>query len=216
MTTLPAPALEPTSAPSPDDRAARKAARRASPMEPELRYKVLSNTLKLETDFLDLADRKARFALVIMSVLNAVALVAVMRSEALGTPGPAGLAMKVLLVAYGGATIHYIWQAIEALRPRGSQQRCASELPLAIVPDQSMRMLFHADIAGRDRAAYRALWSEMRLENVNAELADQVHLVSGINVAKFSALGRLYRGVGVMTVLLTVILLVEGAARIVR
>ncbi len=218
-TTPTAPSLHRSDAPL-DERAVRKAARadarRAAPMEPELRHRVLMSTLKLETDFLDLADRKARFALVIMSVLNAVALVAVMRSAALVAAGAAGVAMKGLLVVYGVATIHYIRQAIEALRPRGAQERPAGPVPATVVPGISMRVLFHSDIAARDRDEYRALWSSLRLDNVNAELADQVHMVSRINVCKFRALGRLYRGVGVMTALLTIILLIEGAARMVR
>lgn len=185
-------------------------------MEPELRHRVLMSTLKLETDFLELADRKARFALVIMSVLNAVALVTLMRSEALLAAGLVGLVMKAIVVAYGGATLYYIRQAIEALRPRGAQERPAGPPPTTVVPGSSMRVLFHSDIAARDRDAYRALWSSLRIDNVNAELADQVHMVSRINVCKFRALGKLYHGVGAMTLLLTTILLLEGWARMVR
>jgi hypothetical protein len=48
---------------------------------------------------------------------------------------------------------------------------------------------------------------------VTTELSDQLHMVSRINVAKFAALGRLYQGVGVMTILLTLALLTVAASR---
>jgi len=189
-------------------REARRAECDAGPMRPELRYRALLSILKMETDFLDLADRKARFALMIMSALNAVALVIVVRGgTALTAPGPWALAMRVELALYGAATLYYIRQAIESLRPRGKVDRSAAHLPREIAPGESMQVLFHADIAPRDRDEFRGLWQHLRLDNLTTELADQLHMVSRINVLKFAALGRLYQGVGVMTVLLTVLLL---------
>lgn len=189
-------------------REARRSESDAGPMRPELRYRALLSILKMETDFLDLADKKARFALVIMSALNAVALVIVVRGgAALAAPGPWALAMRVELALYGAATLYYIRQAIESLRPRGKVGRSAAGLPREIVAGASMQVLFHADIAPREREEFRGLWQHLRLDNLTTELADQLHMVSRINVLKFAALGRLYQGVGVMTVLLTLLLL---------
>lgn len=203
-------ALEPTT----DEKEARRHQRElkraeasAGPMQPELRFRVLLSILKMETDFLDLADKKARFALVIMSALNAIALVLIMRFGAIVTaPGAWGTAVRVELALYFAGTVFYIWQAIEALRPRGKRCRLAV-LPSEITPESSMRALFHTDIAARDEAEFRRLWASLRLDNVTTELADQLHMVSRINVKKYQALGRLYQGVGVMTVLLTVAIL---------
>jgi hypothetical protein len=183
-------------------------------MTPELRYRALLSILRIETDFLDLADKKARFALIIMSALNAVALVVVVRGGAVfGAQRGWGIALSAELVLYGAATIYYIWQAIESLRPRGKVGRSPEGLPMDIVPGASMRVVFHVDIAQRERSEFRAMWDHLRLDNLNTELADQIHMVSRINVAKYDALGRLYVGVGVMTGLLTLLLLTAGAAQ---
>lgn len=196
-------------------RARRRAEESAGPMEPELRFRVLLSILKMETDFLDLADKKARFALVIMSVLNAMALVLIMKgTEIITAVGVWGLSLRVLLSCYFAGTIFYIWQAIEALRPRGQRGRRKASLPTEITPESSMRVLFHTDIAARERDDFRELWSALRLDNVCTELSDQLHMVSRINVVKFAALGRLYQGVGVMTLLLTAALLTVLGGRI--
>ncbi len=183
-------------------------------MTPELRYRALLSILRIETDFLDLADKKARFALVIMSALNAVAIVVVVRGgAAFAAPGAWGIALSAELALYGTATLYYIWQAIESLRPRGKVGRSPQGLPVDIAPGASMRVVFHVDIAQRERSEFRAIWDHLRLDNLNTELADQIHMVSRINVAKFDALGRLYVGVGVMTGLLTLLLPTAGAAQ---
>lgn len=212
------PSLAPTELENPDaTRRAKRAARlweEAGPMAPDVRFRVLQSTLRMETDFLDLADKKARFALVIMSVVNAVGIVFAARGvQDWSSSHPLALLLRVEAVAYGAATLWYIFQAIQALRPRGERGTLPA-LPHDIAPAQSMRVLFHTDIAARSRDANRALWESLRLDNVTAELADQLHMVSRINVLKYRALGRLYTGVGLMTALLTAALLTEGARRL--
>jgi hypothetical protein len=183
-------------------------------MAPETRYRVLHSTLKMETDFLDLADKKARFALVIMSAVNAAAVVFALRGvQDWSSSHPLAVALRAELLAYGAATLWYIGQAIQALRPRG-ERGALQELPTEIRPAASMRVLFHTDIAARSREDNRAMWDSLRLDNVTTELADQLHMVSRINVLKYRALGRLYTGVGLMTALLTAALLTEGARRV--
>jgi hypothetical protein len=80
----------------------------------------------------------------------------------------------------------------------------------------SMRMLFHGDIVRRPRAEYRRVWDELRMDNLTTELADQLHILSAINQDKYAALARLYRGVSVMTGLLTVTLLSIAAYHLAR
>jgi hypothetical protein len=195
------------------EREARRAAEANGPLDPGQRFRALQATFRMETDYMDLADKKARFALIIMSVLNAVPLVVVARGGAELVPrdGLWAFVIRTELVVYAAITVYYIGQAIESLRPRGKIGRPTGDLPTEIVPGRSMRMLFHTDIAARSRELNQTLWGEVRLDNLNAELADQVHMVSCINVKKFNALGRLYFGVAVMTALITVTLLTIGA-----
>src|SRR6185503_10622861 len=56
-----------------------KTARKFGVLEPPDRYRALVNAVEASQDLIELADKKARFALVIMSVLNAVAVLLVVR-----------------------------------------------------------------------------------------------------------------------------------------
>ncbi len=174
------------------------------PLEPAFRYKAILNALEAGQDLIELADRKARFALVIISVLNAVALVLVVRGGDSFIPrfGVWGAVTQIEIVTYVLVTIYYIFQAIEALRPRGAGPTTDPH-PTAGTAGESMRVLFHGDIVRRDRATFRKAWEELRMDNLNTELADQLHTIARINQDKYAALAKLYRGVSVMTALLT-------------
>jgi len=215
------PPLPPEPAEEKDLRKREKEARRLEaergPLEPAFRYKAILNAVEAGQDLIELADRKARFALVIISVLNAVALVLVVRGGDSFIPrfGVWGAVSQAEIVAYVLVTIYYIFQAIEALRPRGSGPT-TDPLPTSGAPSESMRVLFHGDIVRRDRADFRRAWEELRMDNLNTELADQLHVIARINQDKYAALARLYRGVSVMTALLTLTLVTIAAWHLTR
>lgn len=206
------PLLPPDPPEEKDARRREKEARRADsergPLDPTLRYRVLQNSVEMAQDLIELADRKARFALVIISVLNAVALVLVIRGGEALLPrtGTWGTIVQAELGVYAIVTVYYIWQAVETLRPRGASATGTERLPSVIVPGESMRVLFHEDVVQRDRATYRRLWEELRMDNLTTELSDQLHTLSMINHSKYAALARLYRGVGLMTAMIFVAL----------
>ena len=201
--TPPQPAKE-----SDPDEKAQKAARKLELerglLDPAERYKALVNAVKASQDLIELADKKARFALVIMSVLNAVAVLIVVRGgdAVLPTSGVFALLVRAEFVAYAVVTVYYIAQAIAALRPRSVRPTSRRDLPSTVEPTASMRVLFYADVLGRDRAAYADLWERLRTDNLTAELADQHYTLSWINSQKYRALDRLYFGLAVMTVML--------------
>lgn len=198
------------------DKEARRIEAERGPLEPAFRYRAMQNAVEMTQDLIELADRKARFALVIISVLNAVALVVAARGgpEFIPRAGPWGIVVGTLLVVYVAVTVWYIFQAIEALRPRGGAP--SDTLPSAVTPGQSMRVLFHGDVVRRRREEYRRVWDELRMDNLNTELADQLHILSGINQDKYAALDRLYRGVRLMTALLTVTLVTIAGYHLTR
>lgn len=211
---------DPTPPVPPDDKEAKKLrkldAERGVP-EPSFRYRALVNAVEMTQDLIELADKKARFALVIISVLNAVALVMFVRGGDTIIPraGVWGTVVQAEVIVYVAITIYYIFQAVEALRPRGTGTP-TDTLPAQVVPGQSMRVLFHGDIVRRDRAEYRRLWEELRIDNLNTELTDQLHILSGINQDKYAALARLYQGVRLMTALLTLTLATVGLSHLLR
>ncbi|MCE9602805.1 MAG: hypothetical protein K8S21_11430 [Gemmatimonadetes bacterium] len=215
------PPLPPEPAKDKDAKKREKEAKRLEaergPLEPAFRYKAILNALEAGQDMIELADRKARFALVIISVLNAVALVVVVRGGDSFIPrfGVWGTVTHAEIVAYVLVTIYYIFQAIEALRPRGSGPT-TDALPTAGGAGESMRVLFHGDIVRRDRAAFRKVWDELRMDNLNTELADQLHTIARINQDKYAALAKLYRGVTIMTAFLTATLVTIAAWNLTR
>lgn len=221
------PLLPPEPSESPAEKDAKKREKESrrleaerGPLDPSFRYRAMQNAVEMAQDLIELADRKARFALVIISVLNAVALVVVARGgdTLLPREGAWGLLIRGEVVIYVAVTVWYIFQAIEALRPRGDGPSDAPRdgLPKEVVPGASMHVLFHGDVARRPRAEYRRVWDELRMDNLNSELADQLHILSQINQDKYAALARLYRGVTAMTGLLTVTLVSIAAYHLTR
>mgnify|MGYP003334038075 CR=1 FL=1 len=186
------------------EKALRKLEAERGLLDPEGRYKALVNAVKMAQDIIEMGDKKARFALVIMSVLNAVAVLLVVRGGDVVFPHGSAIAniVRAEFALYVVVTVYYVWQAISALRPRGVRIPAASELPAEVTPGASMRVLFYADAVGRDRAAYRAVWDSLRMDNLTTEMTDQLYTLSQINRQKYAALDRLYAGLMIMALLL--------------
>ena len=201
---------------SEDEKAARKLLAMTGLLNPEDRYKALMNGVKAAQDLIEMGDKKARFALVVMSVLNAVAVLLVVRGGdgLLPKHGAMANVVRIEFVLYVGLTVYYIWQAINALRPRGVNPPPLSSLPAIVEPGISMRVLFYADILARSREQYRELWSNLRMDNLCTELADQLYVLSLINRQKYIALQRLYFGLAGMSVMLAIVIGTIGLYKI--
>ena len=204
-----------TEKPTDAEKALRKLEAALGQLDPGDRYRALVNAVKASQDLIELADKKARFALVIMSLLNAVAVLLVVRGGDAIIPrkGIFAVVVGVEFVAYAVITVYYISQAISALRPRSVHVE-SSSLPALIEPATSMRMLFYADVIARDRTTYERLWNTLRMDNLTTELADQHYSLSWINSQKFAALSRLYFGLTVMTVMLALLIGTIALSRI--
>lgn len=202
----------------PTEKALRKLEGERGLLDPETRYKAQINAMKAAQDLLEMGDRKARFALVVMSVLNAVLVLLVARGGESFLPrvGPLAVLVQVELAAYVVVTVFYVLQAIQALRPRGMRPSAGASLPSVIEPGRSMRMLFHPDVVGRSTAEYRALWDQLRMDNLTTELADSLHALAHITQKKYEALDRLYVGLSVMAGMLALFLATVGFAQLSR
>jgi hypothetical protein len=199
--------IKPDKSSDPAEKALRKLEAERGLLDPADRYKALVNAVKAAQDLIELGDKKARFALVIMSVLNAVAVLLVVRGgDVIPTTGTLGTLIRIEFAVYAVVTVYYISQAISALRPRGVRPPPLSELPSVVEPGVSMRVLFYADIISREPSQYRELWTGLRMDNLTTELADQLYALSRINRQKFTALDKLYFGLTVMTVMLAAII----------
>ena len=207
--------------PPANERAGRKAAKLSKkerrflkdahrPLESWERYRALTDVLDEAIDLVDLADHKARFALVIMGALNALLFIMASQTDVFDAIPPTWRpAMTGVIIVYALIAMYFVIQAIESLRPRKAQPqvRYASETGLEDFP---VGLRFYEDILSRDVEAYRRAWRELRIGQLNAELSVQAHALAQINKAKYAALRRLYLGLQIMTVM-AVLLIAVGA-----
>jgi uncharacterized protein YjiK len=176
-------------------------AEQARSLDPWERYRTLVDTLEEAMDLVELADRKARFALVIMGALNISFFFLVTRSELIDVlPGGLRPFLGFYLLLYAGVALFFFLEAIEALRPR----RFRPNLPYpgeAGADHFPEGLRYYEDVVLRDLEAYRRAWREVRFGQLNAELAVQNHVMARINSDKFRSLRRLYGGLRVLTLL---------------
>src|SRR4051812_18030312 len=171
------------------------------PLDSWERYRALTDVLDEAIDLVDLADHKARFALVIMAALNVVLFFVAVRTDLVREiPRVFQPFIGVYVLIYALVALYFFLQAIESLRPRKSQpqvppvtQTGIEEFPLGI--------RFYEDILRRDVEDYKRAWKDVHVGQLNAELAVQAHALAGINRAKYTALRRLYSGLKLMTLL---------------
>jgi hypothetical protein len=164
------------------------------------RYRALVDTVEQGFDLAEMADRKVRFALVVMAGLNVGLFALTTRPELLGLArAPLRGWLGIYLLAYALVGVYFFIQAVEALRPRighvpGSSPalRAAPRVPGLRDPEEALR---------QDVESYARAWREVRFDQLNAELARQSHRIAGINQEKFAALGRLYGGLRVLALM---------------
>ena len=89
------------------------------PPESFERFRILSELVDEGRQVIELADHRARYALVVMSVLNAFVFLVISRSHLLGE---LPLTAKTWLVGfigfYGVVTFVFVFYAVDCLRPR--------------------------------------------------------------------------------------------------
>src|SRR5207247_9758448 len=158
------------------------------------RYRALTDVLDEAIDLVDLADHKARFALIIMTAINAVIFLLGARTDVIKDL-PEGIRPWILVgfVFYILVSLYFFFQAIESLRPRKSQPhvRYAGESGLEEHP---LGIRFYEDILSRDVEAYRRAWGESRTGSPNGGLPAKPHALAKTNQARSNAPGRLDRG----------------------
>jgi uncharacterized protein YjiK len=202
----PAPAAVTTDEPAGDDtkrqrKEAKLQAESVRSLDPRERYRALVDTLEEAQDLVELADRKARFALVIMGALNIAFFFLATRTEIIDyLPRWLRPFLGFYLLVYAAVALFFFLEAIEALRPR----RFRPHLPYPGDggPDHYPQGLrYYEDVVQRDVEAFRRAWREVRFGQINAELAVQNHVMARINLDKYRSLRRLYGGLRVLTLL---------------
>jgi uncharacterized protein YjiK len=185
------------------------------PLDSWERYRALTDALDEAIDLVDLADHKARFALVIMAAVNVVLFLSADALDPLKAKSATlQIMLGIYLFLYVLVALFFFLQAIESLRPRHSQpqvnpadQMRFEEYPLGI--------RFYEDVLRRDVNEYVKAWQDVRIGQLNSELAIQAHALAAINRAKYAALGRLYKGLLIMTIMGVGLVALAGLAQVV-
>jgi hypothetical protein len=165
------------------------------PLDPWERYRALTDAVEEGLDLAETADRKVRFALVVMAGLNLGLFAVITRPELLGLgDAPLGGWFGLYLLSYALAGVYFFLQAVEALRPRGSQPSpAASPAPRGLRdPEEVLR---------HDVESYQQAWREVRFDRLNDELARRNLGLALVNQEKYAAVRRLYGGLRVLALM---------------
>lgn len=186
-------------------REAKLAARAMRPLDPWERYRALTDAVEEGIDLAEMADRKVRFALVVMAGLNVGLFALTTRRDLLGLgDSPFGRWLGVYLLVYAMAGVYFFLQAVEALRPRPSRPSNGVSAPKGVRdPDEVLR---------HDRQSYERAWRDVRFDQLNGELARRNHSLAVVNREQYAALGRLYRGLRVLALLFGGLVLLAALA----
>jgi hypothetical protein len=177
----------------------------AQPLDAWERYRTLNDAIDEAYDLIDVSNREARFALLLLGGLNAFIVIAASRSDLVARLNPTHrMWTGVLLVIYAIVTVFFLLEAIKALRPakfRPNLENWSSD-----DADYPKRVRYFEDVVLRDVASHWRAWREVHVEQLNAELAIQLHSLSMKNQVTRNSLRRLYNGLRIMTLLVTALL----------
>jgi hypothetical protein len=173
------------------------------------RWRILMDVVDEGRRVAELADHKARYALVVMGALNAGVLLVLSRAN-LSSDLPPMLKPWMIgaLVAYAGLSCLFVYHAIDCIRPRWL--RDAVDQGSAGGPEP-LGLLYWESIGRYEERDYRNAWSTVRMDQLNGEVVVISHHLALLIRHKYRALDRLYRGLGVLVILAALQLLVYGA-----
>jgi hypothetical protein len=174
----------------------------ARPLKPWERYRALNDAVAEAYDVIDISNREARFALILMGTLNAIIFLAATRLELFAAFNTqeriwAGAVFGV----YAICAMYFMLQAIETLHPgrfRPRLENWASDKQ-----NHPARVRYYEDVIQRDVYSHWQAWRDVQVGQLNADLAIHLHTICLKADAKRVALRRLYSGLRLMTLLMT-------------
>jgi hypothetical protein len=109
-----------------------------------------------------------------------------------------------LFAVYAVVAVFFLLEAIGALRPGKMRPDLGGWAPDRA--DYPARLRYYEDVVLRDVESHWNAWRDVQVEQLNADLAVQLHSLSQKNLAMRNSLRRLYTGLRVMTLLVTAVL----------
>jgi hypothetical protein len=178
------------------------------PLDPWERYRALADHVDHLLDVTELADRKTRFALVILGALNAVNVLIAIRAPAIDADGLNHTFVQVYVAGYVIISLYFFVYAIMALRPRAGRMHRAGE---ARADSRVPGLRLMDDMLATDIDDYYELWRTAEVGQLDREMALQAYLLARANAEKFRAVHRVFRGllllVGLTALLVAIIAL---------
>lgn len=219
-----APLPEPVSTTGEGDKQARKRRKREARLRRDSarvpdsweRFRILSELIDQGRQVVEIADHKARYALVVLGALNAGVFFLISRAHLIATI-PSGVKPWLLgfVIAYAGLSFLFMLYAIDCLRPRHlhyadylPKPGTSASRPMGHVP---RGVPFWESIADFELDDYRRAWGEVHMDQINSEVVVIAHRLSRLIRAKYAALGKLYVGLGLLIGLAAVLLSVLTA-----
>jgi hypothetical protein len=165
------------------------------------RYRALNDAMDEAYEVIGISNSEARFALLVVGILNAFVVIAASRPEVVTAFEGLERAMAAaLLGVYSIAGVYFLFQAIEALRPGrfrpdlGDWRHGQDDYPRGV--------RYFEDVIERDPHSHWQAWCDVQINQLNAELAIQLHSLCYKSNVKRVALARLFTGLRVMTTLI--------------
>lgn len=175
------------------------------PLDSWERNRSLNDAIDEAYDLIDISNREARFALILMGSLNAFLVLVATRSDILAQlDARERWVMGVLAGVYAVVAVNFVLEAIQALRPGRFRPNLGDWAPDSDDYPQGVR--YFEDVVRRDVQSHWRAWREVRVDQLNAELAVQLHSLCIKNQATRKSLRRLYAGLRIMTLLITVLI----------
>ncbi len=207
--------------PKKNDKSARKAAKRAQKlvaddaraMRPAERMRTMWEILDQSRRLNEMADRKARYALVVSGAVNAGLYLVAFRSGHIVDFWPAVLRpwLAILVVPYAALLVAFLVSAYHSLLPRPPSAADFAEAVAGAPPDRRPRGLIFWPLVERyDIPGYQKAWREVTPGELNEELAALAKVLLSVGAARFSALARLYRTLLYMILLAAGFLVLDG------
>lgn len=166
-------------------------------LDPWERYRALVDLYDAFFDMNELADRKTRFALVMMGALNALNVI--LGTQRVFGDLTAGVrpVVGIYFTIYAMLSLYFFIQAIATLRPRLSM--FPGGATTSARPRAGLR--FIGDVVGTDGDEYYQRWTGIQIGELCRETALHVQVVARVTEVKFKALDRVYNGLTAMTAL---------------
>ena len=188
----------------------RKLARvRHSPLDPRELGRNLWEVVNQGRRLIELADHKARYALVVMGVVNASVFMLATRSEHFVQLVPPAFRpfFSFLVLPFGLMTVVFLVDAYNSLRPRPPALSSHTEL-LEDWESRPVGLVFWGTLLTHSVEHYQRAWETVHRGQLNNELAAMAYTLASSVREKYRSLHRLYIELLIIILLAAVILAV--------